>query len=101
MTELPRQLIRLGAHARDKGDAIAQAAGLLAANGNIEPSYLQGMLDRETQANTYLGAGIAIPHGTPATRHLVRRTGIAVVQLPEGVAWGEGGERVRLVVGIA
>jgi phosphocarrier protein FPr len=58
------------------------------------------MLRRETLANTYLGHGIAIPHGQPKDRELVRRTGIAVVQLPRGVEWREG-QTVHLVVGIA
>ncbi|MCP2014410.1 phosphocarrier protein FPr [Deinococcus sp. HSC-46F16] len=101
MTTLPRQLIRLGATARDKADAITQVAALLSGAGNVHPDYLQGMLAREEQANTYLGSGIAIPHGTPDTRHLIHETGIAVLQLPGGVRWGEGGEPVRLVIGIA
>ncbi|UBV44979.1 phosphoenolpyruvate--protein phosphotransferase (plasmid) [Deinococcus taeanensis] len=101
MINLPRALIRLGAHATSKDDAITQVAALLADAGYTDPTYLRGMRERETQANTYLGSGIAIPHGTPDTRHLIRRTGIAVLQVPQGVPWGEGGEHVRLVVGIA
>lgn len=99
--ELPQGLIRLGARADSKADAIAQVAALLAANGNVTLGYEQAMLAREQQANTYLGSGIAIPHGTPETRHLIRQTGIAVLQVPGGVQWGAEGERVRLVVGIA
>ncbi|MDK2012086.1 MULTISPECIES: phosphoenolpyruvate--protein phosphotransferase [unclassified Deinococcus] len=101
MINLPRSLIRLGAQASSKQAAIEQVASLLAGAGHVDPAYLGGMLTREGQANTYLGSGIAIPHGTPDTRHLIHRTGIAVLQLPQGVAWGEGGETVRLVVGIA
>ncbi|WP_019586438.1 phosphoenolpyruvate--protein phosphotransferase [Deinococcus apachensis] len=101
MIDLPQELIRLGARANSKDDAIAQVAALLTAAGNVEPGYVEGMRAREGQANTYLGSGIAIPHGTPETRHLIRKTGIAVLQLPGGVPWGAGGETVRLVVGIA
>ncbi|WP_034385818.1 phosphoenolpyruvate--protein phosphotransferase [Deinococcus sp. YIM 77859] len=101
MMDLPQELIRLGAQAGSKAEAIAQVAALLTAAGNVAPGYAQAMLAREEQANTYLGSGIAIPHGTPESRHLIHRTGIAVLQLPGGVRWGEGGERVRLVVGIA
>lgn len=101
MTTLARHLIRLGGAARDKTDAITQVAALLAGAGNVHPDYLRGMLAREEQANTYLGSGIAIPHGTPETRHLIHETGLAVLQLPGGVRWGEGGEPVRLVIGIA
>ncbi len=98
---LPLPLIKLGAIAASKDDAIRQVAALLVAHGNIGAAYVDGMLVRETQANTYLGSGIAIPHGTPETRHLIHQTGIAVLQLPAGVRWDKDGEAVRLVVGIA
>lgn len=101
MTTLPEQLIRLGAAAGDRADAITQVAALLTGAGKVHPDYLRGMLAREEQANTYLGSGVAIPHGTPETRHLIRETGLAVLQVPGGVRWGEGGEPVRLVIGIA
>ncbi|MDW7603896.1 PTS sugar transporter subunit IIA, partial [Stenotrophomonas maltophilia] len=55
---------------------------------------------REALANTFLGHGVAIPHGLGEDRHLVRRDGIAVLQLPEGVEWNPG-QVTRLVVGIA
>ena len=58
------------------------------------------MLGREKVANTYLGEGIAIPHGMLRDRGLITSTGLAVVQAPDGVEWNPG-ERVRLVVGIA
>lgn len=74
-------------------------AALLTEAGRTEAGYVDGMLAREQQANTYLGSGIAIPHGTPDTRQLIRQTGVAVLQLPGGVRWGD--EQARLVVGIA
>jgi phosphocarrier protein FPr len=98
--ELQANNVQLQAHARDKEDAIRQAGLLLVEGGFIEPGYVRSMLGREQQANTYLGNGIAIPHGMPADRDLIRRTGISVVQLPDGVEWNPG-ERVQLVVGIA
>ena len=101
MMDLPQQLIRLGARAGSKADAITQVAALLSAAGRVAPDYVQGMHAREEQANTYLGLGIAIPHGTPETRGLIHETGLAVLQVPQGVPWGAGGETVRLVVGIA
>ncbi len=51
-------------------------------------------------ANTYLGDGVAIPHGLLKDRDMIKNTGIAVVQVPAGVEWNPG-EQVRLVVGIA
>lgn len=97
---LPRELIRLGARPADKQAAIAEAAQLLLAGACAEAGYGESMLKREAVANTFLGAGVAIPHGTVEDRHLVRRDGIAVLQIPEGLEWNPG-QRVRLVVGIA
>lgn len=94
------ELVRLRAHARDKDDAIAQAAQLLVAAGCVAPGYDASMRRREGLANTFLGHGLAIPHGVGEDRHLVRRDGIAVLQLPEGVEWNPG-QITRLVVGIA
>ncbi|ADY27348.1 phosphoenolpyruvate-protein phosphotransferase (plasmid) [Deinococcus proteolyticus MRP] len=99
MIQLSPNLVRLGAQASSKQEAIRQVAELLSQAGHTDPAYFQGMLAREEQANTYLGSGIAIPHGTPETRHLIQRTGVAVLQVPGGVDWG--GDTVRLVVGIA
>jgi phosphocarrier protein FPr len=92
--------VRLGETVATKEDAIRLAAGLLAGTGHIEPAYAESMLGREKVANTYLGGGIAIPHGLLKDRDLIRRTGIAVVQVPAGVEWNPG-EEVRLVVAIA
>jgi phosphocarrier protein FPr len=61
---------------------------------------MDSMLQREKLANTYLGKGIAIPHGLPADRDLIRATGIAVLQLPDGVEW-QPSNIARIVVGIA
>ena len=100
MLQLTAAGIQLGARARDKQDAIAQVGALLVADGRIEPAYVTSMQAREGLADTYLGNGIAIPHGRPEDRELIRETGIAVLQLPDGVAWNRG-ERAHLIVGIA
>ncbi len=100
MFELGVECVQLGAKAADKSDAIRQAGGLLVQNGYIRAGYIDSMLSREKVANTCLGNGIAIPHGLPKDRHLILRTGISVIQFPEGVKWNPG-EVVYLVFGIA
>ena len=92
--------VRLGEAPADKEEAIRLVASLLADAGHVDPAYAESMLGREKVANTYLGEGIAIPHGLLKDRDLIQRTGIAVVQVPGGLEWNPG-ERVRLVVGIA
>src|SRR5918911_4129279 len=94
------ETVRLGARARDKQDAIQQAGELLVASGCVAAAYVSGMLAREQTMSTYLGNGVAIPHGQHENLADVRRTGISVLQLPEGVEW-EPGERAYLVIGIA
>lgn len=100
MITLNRGSIKLKAEAASKADAIRQAGTLLVENGNMQPEYITSMMEREKVAHTYLGNGIAIPHGLPKDRNLIRQTGISVVQVPNGVEWNPG-ERVHLVVGIA
>ncbi|MCS6844277.1 MAG: phosphoenolpyruvate--protein phosphotransferase [Caldilineales bacterium] len=98
--ELERRNIKLHARAANKADAIQQAGAILVANEYIKPGYVDSMLSREKVANTFLGNGIAIPHGLPKDRDLILRTGVSVLQLPHGVEWNRG-ETVHLVIAIA
>lgn len=100
MISLDEQQVLLHATATDKQDAIRQAGQLLVDSGCIEAGYVVSMLGREQVANTYLGNGIAIPHGLPQDRHLIKRTGVAVMQIPTGVPWNVG-ETAQLIVAIA
>ncbi|KMS56268.1 PTS fructose transporter subunit IIA [Novosphingobium barchaimii LL02] len=93
-------LVRIDAHATDKEDAIRQAGQLLIAAGCVGPGYEESMIRREAVANTYLGSGVAIPHGLGEDKGLVRKDGIVVLQLRDGVEWNPG-QRAHLVVGIA
>lgn len=84
----------------DKVTALQQVSDRLVSAGNTTPEYLQGMLVREAQISTYLGHGIAIPHGTPDTRHAVLSTGVKVIVFQQGVNWGEDNV-AYMVAGIA
>ncbi|MDO5624718.1 MAG: phosphoenolpyruvate--protein phosphotransferase [Pseudomonadota bacterium] len=95
-----RELIQLGAAPADKVAAIRQAGQLLADAGHIAPAYIDSLLAREQAANTFLGHGVAIPHGVIADRHMIRKTGIAVLQVPGGVAWNAG-QTAHLIFAIA
>ncbi|HZI14353.1 MAG TPA: phosphoenolpyruvate--protein phosphotransferase [Myxococcus sp.] len=100
MLTVTRALVRLGQTAASKVEAIRLVGQVLVDAGFIAPGYVDSMLRREGVSATYLGSGIAIPHGTPDARDLVLRTGVAVVQFPRGVDWGRDGQ-ARVVVGIA
>ena len=85
---------------KGKDDALIQVAKAMQEAKLISPEYLTGMRDREAQISTYLGNGIAIPHGTPQSRHAVVKTGVKVMVCPQGIDWGEG-QTARLIVAIA
>ncbi|MBA1271874.1 phosphoenolpyruvate--protein phosphotransferase [Stutzerimonas azotifigens] len=100
MLELHAQHIRMHQSADDKSAALVLLADALVADGLVAPGYLEGLRAREAQGSTYLGQGIAIPHGTPQTRDQVHATGVRLLQFPDGVDWGDG-HRVYLAIGIA
>ncbi|MBB5693882.1 phosphoenolpyruvate--protein phosphotransferase [Muricoccus pecuniae] len=100
MVAITESLVRLGLTARDKEDAIRQTAAILAGEGSVDAGYGDSMLARERQVPTYLGSGIAIPHGLRGDAGMVRRTAVAVAQFPGGVSWGDD-QTVHLAIGIA
>ncbi len=100
MAIITPDLVRLNAQAAGKEEAIQQAGELLVQAGRVLPGYVNGMLARERTMSTYMGNGVAIPHGEFDNRADILQTGISVVQFPDGVEW-EDGERAYLVIGIA
>ncbi len=92
--------IRLGAACATKEEAIRTVGDLLLQSGSIEPEYIDSMLAREKTATTYLGNGLAIPHGRPQDAGRIKQTRVAVVQIPDGVSWQDG-KTAHLVFGIA
>lgn len=100
MLNLSAKNIRLNGSAANKEEAIKLVAAGLVTNGNVENGYEAGMLAREQQTSTFLGNGIAIPHGTLDTRGLVKETGVQIIQFPKGIEWSEG-NTAYVVIGIA
>ncbi|KOE69805.1 PTS mannitol transporter subunit IICBA [Aggregatibacter actinomycetemcomitans] len=100
-TLTPEQIF-LGLKADNKEDAIRFAGEQLVKAGFVEPSYVDAMFEREKLVSTYLGEGVAVPHGTIEAKDAVLKTGIVVCQYPEGVRFtGEEDGIAKLVVGIA
>ena len=96
---LDRSAVRLDAVAADRDDAIRQCGRALVTAGAAEPAYIEAMVERERAVSTYVGEGVAIPHGTLAGKDLVHHDALCVLRFPDGVDWN--GERVALCVGIA
>lgn len=100
MLKLNKNDITLSQSATDKFAAIKNIAQSLTDKGLVEQGYVEGMVNRENQNSTFLGNGIAIPHGTTDTRSMVKTTGVAVHHFPQGVDWGDG-NTVFVAIGIA
>ena len=96
---LTESSIRLDAHASGRDDAIKQAGAALVEAGAVDPSYVDAMLSRENSVSTYVGEGVAIPHGTLAGKDAVKHDAIVVLRFPDGVDWD--GNDVKVAVGIA
>ena len=96
---LLKENVKVGLAAVSREEAITTAGKLLVAGGYVDEGYVQGMLNREQDLSTYIGKGIAIPHGENAVKDTIKKTGIVVLQYPEGVKFGD--ETAHLVIGIA
>jgi len=91
--------IIVGASDADRPAAIDRVGAILVARGFATQAYVAAMHAREAIISTYLGNGIALPHGTGEAQESILGTGLAVVQYPAGVSWGD--DRARLVIGLA
>lgn len=96
---LPVGGIRLGVQVPSRDAAIDLVGGLLVDAGAVAPGYVEAMHEREAIVSSMVGPGVAMPHGTDASRALVRRTMVAVVQLAAAIDWD--GHPVRVVIGLA
>jgi PTS system mannitol-specific IIA component len=96
---LQEESIRLDCTATDRLDAVRQCGQGLVAVGAADDSYVEAMLQREQSVSTYVGEGVAIPHGTLAGKESVKRDALVVLRFPDGVDWD--GNDVRVCVGIA
>ena len=91
--------IRLDATATDRLDAVRQCGEALLAAGAVDETYIDAMLQREQSVSTFVGEGVAIPHGTLAGKDAVKRDALVVLRFPDGVDWD--GNAVQVCVGIA
>jgi PTS system mannitol-specific IIA component len=91
--------IRFDGQASGWEEAVRQVGGVLVDADAVAAGYVDLMLERERSVSTFVGEGVAIPHGTLAARDLVLHDALCVVQYPDGVDWH--GEDVRTCIGIA
>jgi PTS system mannitol-specific IIA component len=96
---LDRGAVLLDGRARTREDAIEEAGRLLVSVDAVDESYVAAMHERETSVSTYMGNGLAIPHGTNEAKSAIRHSAISFVRYAEPIDWK--GQPAEFVVGIA
>jgi PTS system mannitol-specific IIC component len=96
---LATRSIVLGGRARSRDDAIDEAGGLLVTAGAVDESYVASMHEREISVSTFMGNGLAIPHGTNEAKSSIRRAALSFIRYDEPVDWN--GKPAEFVVGVA
>ncbi|WP_373808516.1 PTS sugar transporter subunit IIA [Streptococcus ferus] len=101
--EFQKELIKLNQSFANKEEAIRFCGNLLVEGGYVEPAYVDAMIQRDKELSVYMGNFIAIPHGTDAAKKNVLKSGITVVQVPDGVNFGteENPQVATVLFGIA
>ena len=82
-----------------KDTVIRESGRLLYESGYVEENYIDAMLKREESFSTYVGNGIALPHGVEEAKKNIKNSGISIMIFPEGTMWNE--DKVYIVIGIA
>ncbi|RSL33087.1 PTS mannitol transporter subunit IIA [Salibacterium salarium] len=97
---LQEENVKMNASFSGKEEAIRETGKILAEKGYVEEAYIEAMLEREELTSTYMGNAVAIPHGTEDSKNLINESGLSIVQVPDGVDFGDG-KMVKILIGIA
>ncbi|MCB5952983.1 PTS sugar transporter subunit IIA [Enterococcus sp. BWT-B8] len=97
--KLEKADVRLNQHFSDKTAAITAAGTLLQEQGYVTEEYIPKMIERDRMTSTFIGNLVAIPHGTEDSKTAILKSGIVIIQAPEGVSFD--GNEVKLIIGIA
>ena len=97
---LAKENIVLNVSIDNKENAICSTGDILVKRGYVDAAYIEKMLEREALTSTYMGNFIAIPHGTEDAKESVKQSGISIIQVPDGVDFGNG-NIVKILIGIA
>ena len=91
--------VRLGLPSVTKDEAIRLCGQVLIEAGAVTPDYVDGMFARELQVSTFIGEGVAIPHGTNESRGFIKAPALGFLQFPDGIDWD--GNQVKVCIPIA
>lgn len=96
---LYKENIKVNCKSDTKENVIRAVGNMLVNTGYVDAGYVEGMLEREKTFSTFMGNGLALPHGVEAVKKEVKQSGIAVMIFPDGVDWD--GNEAKIIIGIA
>lgn len=96
---LYRENIRVNCTPGTKEEIIRQVGQMLVEGGYVDQGYVDAMVKREESCSTFMGSGLALPHGVEEAKKEIKASGIAVMTFPDAVDWD--GNEVHVVIGIA
>src|SRR5690625_2425681 len=96
---LKKENIVLNHTAESKEDVIRQAGQLPVNQGAVGHAHIGSMPAREEVVSTFMGNGLAIPHGTDEGKTSVIESGLSLIQVPGGVDFD--GNEAKVILGIA
>ncbi|MEX0160680.1 MULTISPECIES: PTS sugar transporter subunit IIA [unclassified Microbacterium] len=99
MSVLTLDQVRIHAGSSTQQEALQEATDILVSVDAVTPAYVDAMRQREETVSTYMGNGLAIPHGTNDTKDAILASALSVVRYDGGVDWA--GEPATFVIGIA
>ncbi|MGW9158626.1 MULTISPECIES: PTS sugar transporter subunit IIA [unclassified Microbacterium] len=99
MSVLTPEQVRIHPGGATRDEALQEATDILVAAGAVTPVYVDAMRQREETVSTFMGNGLAIPHGTNDAKDAILASALSVVRYDGGVDWS--GDPATFVIGIA
>ncbi|MCK8478882.1 PTS sugar transporter subunit IIA [Microbacterium aurugineum] len=99
MSVLTLEQVRIHPGSATRDEALQEATDILVAAGAVTPAYVDAMRQREETVSTFMGNGLAIPHGTNDAKDAILASALSVVRYDGGVDWS--GDPTTFVIGIA
>jgi mannitol/fructose-specific phosphotransferase system IIA component len=91
--------IRIAAAASSREEAVALCGKTLLELGAVSAEYVPAMWEREQIISSYMGEGVAMPHGTDEARKFVNFDQLVFLRFVNDIDWD--GVPVRACIGIA
>lgn len=82
-----------------KTEAIRFAGEKLVEHGFAVSPYIDSMLEKEKTDETYIGNGVALPHGKAEGKEFVKNSGFVVLHFRDGIEYN--GNTAYLLFGLA